>query len=118
MQLTKMCWIILAACLLGIPERTNAEGTLSVHLTQANNDSPYAFVRAKFKPGEVADPWAVRFFADQGKEIPYFVWDSLTWRVARAGREDWGNRYALLNHGPGDAPSVVEARTQKILWAK
>jgi hypothetical protein len=74
---------------------------LKVHLAQANNESPYAFVRAKFEPGELANPWALRFFDAAGKEIEYFVWDSVTWRVAREGRADWGQRYALLNHGPG-----------------
>src|SRR6185437_10247087 len=87
---------------------------LRVHLAQANNDSPYAFVRAKFEPGEVADPWAVRFYDDAGNEIPYFVWDSVTWQVAREGRADWGHRYALVNHAPGDAPDVLEARGQKL----
>jgi hypothetical protein len=93
-----------------------AEGPreLRVHLAQANNDSPYAFVRAKFEPGELADPWAVRFVDDKGAEVPYFVWDSITWQVARAGRADWGQRYALINHGPGDAPGVREARTLKL----
>jgi hypothetical protein len=89
-----------------------------VHLAQANNNSPYAFVRAKFRPGEVVDPWAVRFFDGQGKEVPYFVCDSITWRVAREGRTDWGKRFALLNHGPGDAPQVVEARAKKLEWTK
>src|SRR5262249_27399104 len=51
-------------------------------------------------------------FDDKGKEVPYFVWDSITWRVARLGRADWGQRYALLNHAPGDAPEVVEARAR------
>src|SRR5262249_16559191 len=116
MKLTQACWIILAACALGSPERAGAEGTreLKVHLAQANNNSPYAFVRAKFKPGEVADPWAVRFFDDRGKEVPSFVWDSITWGVARQGRADWGKRYALLNHGPGDSPEVLEARGRKL----
>src|SRR5262249_20925016 len=120
MKLTQACWIILAACALGSPERAGAEGTreLKVHLAQANNNSPYAFVRAKFKPGEVADPWSVRFFDDKGKEIPYFVWDSITWRVAREGRADWGRRYALLNHAPGDTPRAVEARANKLEWTK
>src|SRR5207244_2727761 len=84
-----------------------AEPELKVHLAQANNDSPYAFVRAKFEPGEVTDPWAVRFYDDAGKEVPYFVWDSVSWRVAREGREDWGKRFALINHAPGDAPEVL-----------
>src|SRR5262249_41042346 len=116
MKLTQACWIILAACALGSPERAGAEGTreLKVHLAQANNNSPYAFVRAKFKPGEVADPWAVRFFDDHGKEVPYFVWDSITWRVAREGRPDWGQRYALLNHAPGGAAEGIEARARKL----
>src|SRR5262249_51820330 len=91
---------------------------LNVHLAQANNNSPYAFVRAKFKPGEVAGPWAVRFFDDKGAEIPYFVWDSITWRVAQEGRADWGHRYALTNHGPGDAKEVRDARAQKRQWTK
>src|SRR4051812_13203587 len=77
---------------------------LTVHLAQANNDSPYAFVRAKFEPGEAPDPWAVRFYDDGGQVVPSFVWDAVTWRTAREGRPDWGQRYALLNHGPGDAP--------------
>ena len=117
---TIACSILLAACALGSAGSASAASPreLKVHLAQANNDSPYAFVRAKFKPGELADPWAVRFFDDRGKEIPYFVWDAITWRVAREGRLDWGKRYALLNHGPGDAPSVVEARARKLQWAK
>src|SRR5262249_56738514 len=61
---------------------------------------------------------AVRFFDDKGKEVPYFVWDSISWRVAREGRPDWGKRFALLNHGPGDAPSVALARAQKLEWTK
>src|SRR5262249_28129341 len=111
MQLTKTCWIVLMACALGIPQPASAEGPpeLKVHLAQANNDSPYTFVRAKFEPGEVADPWAVRFFDDKGKEVHFFVQDSITWRVAREGRADWGQRYALLNHAPGNAPQVIEA---------
>src|SRR5262249_36569256 len=120
MKLTQACWIILAACALGSPERAGAEGTreLKVHLAQANNNSPYAFVRARFLPGEVADPWAVRFFDDKGKEVPYFVWDSVTWRVAQQGRADWGQRYALLNHAPGNLPEGSEARTHKLQWTK
>src|SRR5262245_66596249 len=112
MRLTKPCVIVLAACVLGASAASaSAQGAreLPVHLAQAKNDSPYAFVRAKFKPGEVVDPWAVRFFDDKGKEVPYFVWDSISWRVAREGRSDWGKRFALLNHGPGDAPSVALA---------
>jgi hypothetical protein len=91
---------------------------LKVHLAQANNNSPYAFVRAKFQPGEVADPWAVRFFDEKGVTIPYFVWDSVSWRVAQQGRADWGHRYALINHAPGDAPEVLKARSQKLQWTK
>src|SRR5215470_7600943 len=119
MKLNKSYWALLVAWAL-TPGWANAEEprALKVHLAQANNDSPYAFVRAKFKPGEVADPWAVRFFDDKGAEVPYFVWDSVTWRVAREGRADWGHRYALINHGPGDAPEVVEARARKLQWTK
>jgi hypothetical protein len=90
---------------------------LTVHLTQANNSSPYAFVPARFEPGEVTDPWAVRFF-DQGKEVPYFVWDSVTWKVAREGRADWGNRFALLNHHPGNAPEARQMRPRRLEAAK
>lgn len=75
-------------------------------------------MRAKFEPGELADSWAVRFFDEKGAEVPYFVWDSVTWRVAREGRPDWGHRYALLNHAPGNAPEVLDAREQKIQWTK
>jgi hypothetical protein len=120
MKLTRACPIILATCALGIPELACAEDTreLRVHLAQANNNSPYAFVRARFNPGEVADPWAVRFFDDRGKEVPYFVCDAISWRIAREGRTDWGKRYALLNHGPGDAPQVLEARARKLEWTR
>jgi len=105
---------------LAYPHGANAGGNreLKVHLAQANNQSPYAFVRAKFEPGELADPWAVRFFDERGAEVPYFVWDSVSWRVAREGRADWGHRYALINHGPGDSPDVLQARAEKIEWAK
>src|SRR5438445_12828281 len=104
-------WLLLAAGALGISGSACAgeKSELKVHLAQANNDSPYAFVRAKFKPGELADPWAVRFFDDKGAEVPYFVWDWVTWQVAREGRAGWGHRYALLNHAPADAPEAVQA---------
>src|SRR5262249_34466457 len=62
--------------------------------------------------------WAARIFDGSGGEVPYFVWDSITWRVAREGRADWGQRYALLNHAPGDAPEVVEARARKLQAAQ
>jgi len=112
--------IVLAACILvSAGWACGAESReLRVHLVQANNDSPYTFVRAKFEPGEISDPWAVRFFDEKGAEIPCFVWDSVTWQVAREGREDWGRRYALLNHAPGNAPEVVGARARKLEWAK
>src|SRR6516162_8448363 len=120
MKLTAVRCILLAVCATFLSSSAVAEEKreLKVHLAQANNDSPYAFVRAKFNPGEVADPWAVRFFDEKGAEVPYFVWDSVTWRVAREGRDDWGHRYALLNHAPGDAPEVVEARANKLQAAK
>jgi hypothetical protein len=120
MKLTQACWIILVGLATGVPGAANADGNreLKVHLAQANNDSPYAFVRAKFNPGEVADPWSVRFFDAKGEEVPFFVWDSVTWRVAQEGRADWGHRYALLNHAPGGAPEVVEARANKLQAAK
>ncbi len=98
-------------------ETPAAPRELKVHLAQANNQSPYAFVRAKFDPGELNDPWAVRFVDDQGKEVPYFVWDSMTWGDAREGRKDWGGRYAPLNHAPGNSHDVLAARTAKIDWA-
>ncbi|HEY3233782.1 MAG TPA: hypothetical protein VGJ84_03645, partial [Polyangiaceae bacterium] len=91
---------------------TNA--ALQVHLVQASNDSLYAFVRAKFEPGEVVDPWAVRFFGSDGTEKPYFVWDSMTCKTARDGREDWDHRYAALNHHPGRAPEALQMRAQAL----
>jgi hypothetical protein len=120
MNSTRAFSILLVACSLGATARADGEPVreLRVHLAQANNDSPYAFVRARFNPGEVANPWAVRFFDDKGKEVPYFVWDSISWQVAQEGRPDWGKRFALLNHGPGDAPSVIEARDKKLEWTK
>jgi hypothetical protein len=120
MRLSNAYWMLLAACAVAVPGRANAEGTheLKAHLAQANNNSPYAFVRAKFEPGEVADPWAVRFFDDKVAEVPYFVWDSVTWQVAREGRADWGHRYALINHAPGDAPEILDARARKLEWTK
>jgi hypothetical protein len=110
----------LAAVVLGV---TNSAGAaevreLKVHVAQAKNDSPYAFVRAKFNPGEVPDPRAVRFYDDDGKEVSSFVWDSVTWRTAREGRADWGRRFALLNHAPGDTPEVIDARGKKLQAAK
>jgi hypothetical protein len=117
----KNCWkILFAAWAAFIPSWASAESgrELKVHLAQANNNSFYTFVRAKFQPGEVPDAWAVRFFDEKGAEIPYFVWDSVTWRMAREGRADWGHRHALINHGPGDAAEVREARSQKLKWTK
>ena len=120
MKLLVTWWIAIAACVAANLGWTSGQETreLAVHLVQANNDSPYTFVRAKFEPGEVSDPWAVRFFDDQGAEITYFVWDSITWEVAQDGRVDWGHRYALVNHAPGCAPEVLAARGRKLRWAK
>ena len=107
MKLAITCCTLLAACLISIVAAAEGEShSLRVHLAQANNHSPYTFVRAKFEPGEVSDPWAVRFYDDAGKEIQYFVWDSVTWQVAREGRADWGHRYALVNHAPGADPEA------------
>jgi hypothetical protein len=116
MKLINACLLMLAAWMIGVPGWVHAAGNreLKVHLVQANNHSPHAFVRARFQPGEVSDPWAVRFFDSKNAEVPYFVWDSVSWQVAREGRSDWGRRYALINHGPGDAPEVRTARAQKL----
>jgi glyoxylase-like metal-dependent hydrolase (beta-lactamase superfamily II) len=120
MKLTSVTRILLAAWALGVPgwARGAASHELKVHVVQANNHSPYVFVRARFAPGELVDPWAVRFFDEKNGEVPYFVWDSVTWRVAREGRADWGQRYALINHGPGAAPEVRAARAQKLEWTR
>jgi hypothetical protein len=91
---------------------------LVVHLAQANNESPYAFVRARFEPGEAPDPWAVRFVDEAGDNVSYFVWDSMTWGVARNGREDWGHRFAALNHHPGDAPAALQMRPHRLALAQ
>src|SRR5262245_39069522 len=63
---------------------------LRIHLVSGSRQSSYTFVRAKFLPGEVEDPWAVRFLDDQSREVPHFVWDSLTWQEAREGLPHWG----------------------------
>lgn len=107
---------VIAATVLGMcgTARAAENRELKVHLAQANNNSPYAFVRAKFEPGEVSDPWAVRFFTPDGKEVPYFVWDAVSWKEAREGRADWGHRYALLNHAPGNIPEALAAGGDKI----
>ncbi len=120
MRIIKAFWVLFAASVLSSasPVDAAAPRELKVHLAQANNRSPYAFVRAKFEPGELADPWAVRFFDERGGEIPYFVWDSITWNVAREGRPEWGQRYAMLNHAAGDTAEVAAARGEKIAWAK
>jgi hypothetical protein len=93
---------------------------LRVHLVQAGTRSSHAFVRAKFVPGEVRNPWAVQFVDDTGRVVPHFVWDSVTWKEARDGPSDWGGqgRYALLNHAAGDGPGVREARFRRIEWAE
>jgi len=115
--------VLLALLVLGDTVRAAStsgavKSDLEIHLAQANNDSPYAFVRAKFEPGEITDPWAARFYDEAGAEIPFFVWDSVSWRVAREGREDWGKRFALIQHAPGDAPEAIAARQKKLEWAK
>ena len=72
--MSRGCWTFLMLGLLAGADGANAEGHLEliVHLAQANNQCPYAFVRAKFEPGELVDPWAVRFFDERGAEVPYF----------------------------------------------
>jgi hypothetical protein len=91
---------------------------LPIHVVQANAQSNYTFVRANFRPGEVDDPWAVRFFDPKGKEVPYHVWDAVDWQTAHEGRADWGHQYPLLQHYPGNDPSVKKARAEKLAWAK
>jgi glyoxylase-like metal-dependent hydrolase (beta-lactamase superfamily II) len=120
MKLSSTGRILLAACAIGVPGRASGEAVaeLKVHLVQANNRSPYALVRAKFLPGEVRDPWAVRLFDEKNAEIPYFVWDSVTWRVAEDGRTDWGKRFALINHAPGAAAEARAARGLKREWTR
>jgi hypothetical protein len=51
-------WILPMLCVLGNSQETSAERNreLRVHLAQANNHSPYAFVRARFEPRELTDP--------------------------------------------------------------
>jgi hypothetical protein len=117
MKANHALWTALALSVAGSVS-AEEKRELRVHLAQANNDSPYVFVRAKFKPGEVADPWAVRFFDDKAEEVPYFVWDWVTWQVAREGKPEWGRRYSLHNHGPGAAKEAVEARAQKLEWTR
>src|SRR5262245_46448991 len=91
---------------------------LPIHVVQASGQSGYTFLKAKFQPGELSDPWAVRFFDPKGKEIEYFVWDSVDWQTAREGRPDWGGQYALLQHYPGNDPAVKKARAEKLAWAR
>jgi len=112
--------IVLAALAIPLPGwcATQPIAELKVHVAQANNVAGYAFVRARFEPGELSDPWAVRFFDARGGEIPYFVWDAQDWATARDGRPDWGGQYALLQHHPGNDPKVLAARGEKIAWAR
>src|SRR5262249_5553255 len=91
---------------------------MAVHVVQASGQSNYAFVRANFHPGEIDDPWAVRFLDPRGKEVPYFVWDAVDWQTARDGRPDWGRQYALLQHSRGNDPGAKQARAEKLAWAK
>lgn len=58
-----IAWFVAAVvCMFAACGWARGEATreLTVHLAQANNDSPYAFVRAKFEPGEVAEGVQVR----------------------------------------------------------
>src|SRR5262245_26207633 len=121
--------IFLFACVIVAADEPGAERStkpnelskeLRVHLVQGSRPSSYTFVRAKFLPGEVEDAWSVQFLDEQGREVPHFVWDSLTWQEAREGSAEWGGngRYALLNHAAGDVPGVTEARTRRIEWAE
>jgi hypothetical protein len=72
MRFANACWIVLASWAAGIPGWASAEATreLTVNVAQANNNSPYAFVRVKFLPGEVPDPWSVRFFMAVETRLP------------------------------------------------
>ena len=91
---------------------------LPVHVVQANAQSNYIFVRANFRPGEIEDPWAARFFNAKGNELAYHVWDSVDWQTASEGRADWGKQYPLLQHYPGNDPKIKRARAEKLAWAK
>lgn len=84
-MLMKPLHVIVAVLILPTAAFTQSKpiAELAVHVAQANNQTEYAFVRARFEPGEVADPWNVRFSDAQGAEVPYFVWDYADWRTAR-----------------------------------
>lgn len=92
-------------------------GSRRIHLTQGNATSPYAMLRLQFEPGEVASPHHVRFTRRRvsgGRvEIPYVVLDSVSWDEAVGGREEWGGRYAALNHWSGTAPVDLASRGRK-----
>jgi hypothetical protein len=120
-QRLKPATLVIALLWIAAPTRAQDGGpvrTLAVHIVQASGQSNYAFVRANFRPGEVDDPWTVRFFDPRGNEVPYHVWDAVDWQTAREGRADWGKQYPLLQHYPGNDPAVKKARAEKLAWAK
>ena len=52
--------VAMMGCLFATDGRAQGEAredALTVHLCQANNNSPYAFVRAKFEPASDAFAW-------------------------------------------------------------
>src|SRR5262245_56977461 len=114
MVLIVLLWIAAPA----LAQEGDPLRTLPVHVVQASGQSDYAFVRANFRPGEIDDPWAVRFFDAKGKEVPYHVWDAVDWQTAHVGRPEWGKQYPLLQHYPGNDPNVKKARAEKLAWAK
>jgi hypothetical protein len=121
LQHLKPAALVLALLWFAAPARAQEDKplrTLAVHVVQASGQSNYALVRANFRPGEVDDPWAVRFFDAKGKEVPYHVWDAVDWQTAQEGRADWGKQYPVLQHYPGNDPNVKKARTEKLAWAK
>src|SRR5262245_9501537 len=115
---TTLSIAMLAIATPAFAQDSDALRKLPVHIVQANAQSNYAFVRANFRPGEIDDPWSVRFFGAKGKEVPYHVWDSVDWQTAHEGRADWGKQYPLLQHYPGNDPNIKKARAEKLTWAK
>lgn len=121
MSSPRRCWMIavsLLSLLAPLARAVEPVRTLPIHVVQASGQSNYTFLRANFRPGEIEDPWSVRFFDPKGQEIEYFVWDAVDWQTAREGRSDWGHQYPLLQHYPGNDPGVKKARVDKIAWAR
>jgi hypothetical protein len=100
--------VLLNAChVLPDFEDPRPRQTIRVDLPRNHERCDYHVLQINFKPGEIEDPWHVRF-TDKGSDVPFFVWDDTRWRetVGEKARDYAVNKWSFI---PEDFTSQDES---------